>query len=256
MNSEHFAMGTSTVFLDDSRGRGIVSKKVLVIEDDLEVVELLRRPIAELGFAMTHEGSGTGGLDRAFEEEFDLLVLDIMLPEMEGVDVLKALREQGNHVPTIMLTSLDDRVRKVMLLELGADDYITKPFDDLEFKARIKAVLRRTGRQKAAVQQSQDRLTVEELEIDFVKRQVKRDGAPIELTAREFDILSVLASHPGRPFSRDELNEAVYGYEVSGYDQSIYTHINRLRGKLEPNPSKPKFVLTVRGVGYAFLDLD
>lgn len=229
-------------------------KSALLIEDDENLIELVRVPLEELGLALTHAGDGRSGLEMATAESYELIVLDMRLPELEGIEVCKGIREKNKKVPIIMLTSVGDEINKVLLLELGADDYITKPFSVLEFKARCKAALRRAGG-PADVDESEDEIIyADDIKLDLTKRKVRIDDQEVELTAREFDLLAILAKHPGRPFSRNQLNEHLYGFAVSGYDQSISSHVNRIRSKIEEDPRNPRYLLTVHGVGYKFRD--
>lgn len=227
-------------------------KKALVIEDDDDVALLLRAPLEELGYEVMRAADGNTGLEMALSGAYVLIILDLMLPGLHGMDVCREIRRKNEEVPIIVVSMASSEVDTVLLLELGADDYLTKPFREGELKARIRTILRRSARAKATDLPSV--LIYDELEIDFTKRIVTLKGLPVELTPREFDLLAALASRPGYPFSRDQLNEAVYGQEVSGYDHSVTAHINRLRHKIEPDPDSPKYILTVRGVGYRFAE--
>ena len=233
-------------------------KKVLLIEDDEHLAELLTLDVEELGFSLDVATNGTDGLEKALSGQYELLLLDLHLPDMEGVEVCKRIRSENTVLPIIVITARADDLSKVLLIELGADDYLTKPYNALELKARIKAVLRRSARGEVGAagggEESASSFSYKGLHIDFEKRRVTINDEPIELTARQFDILKVLASKPGRPFSRSELTNAVYGYDVVGYDVSVSSHINRLRSKIEPNPEEPIYVITVRGVGYCMSD--
>jgi len=232
-----------------------MSGKALIIEDNDEVAEVVKVPVEELGYQLERAADGDTGLQMALESDYAFVLLDMKLPGLDGMEVCKRIRAESNEIPIIMLTTVGDSVTKVVMLELGADDYITKPFEILELKARIKAVLRRTSRSTTNAKGDNSAiLKFDELEIDLEKRKVSVNGEAAELTAREFDILEILASRPGYPFTREDLIEATYGEAVLGYDQSINSHINRIRRKIEPNQEKPKFVLTVRGVGYSFAE--
>lgn len=232
-------------------------EKALIIEDDHDLVELLKTHIEYLGYDVEFSYNGEDGLEKALNGDYTFVLLDYMLPGLEGVEVCRRLRAENSRVAIIMLTSKTDDLNKVLLLELGADDYITKPFNLMELKARIKAVVRRTAAPGGAFEEEQSKpLSFKGLQIDFEKRKVTLHGQTIELTTREFDLLALLAAHPGKPFTREQLNEGLYGYPVQGYERSINTHINRIRAKIEANPEEPMYVHTLRGVGYSFADLE
>ncbi|MCB0324084.1 MAG: response regulator transcription factor, partial [Bdellovibrionales bacterium] len=182
------------------------------------------------------------------------IILDIMLPKLGGLEVCRRIRKNNEAVPIVVISCLSDELDKVLLLELGADDYITKPFRLAEVKARIKAVLRRSVRGVPEEPAKAPRLHYGELEIDFERRWVKKQGVEISLTAREFDILALLAASPGRVFSREDIVEEIYGSSVSGYEASVPNHINRIRKKLGDNLDTPEYIRTVRSIGYAFIE--
>ena len=228
-----------------------INKKMLLIEDDPEIVSIVKEHVAEIGFEGFSESNGETGLNRALDESFDFIILDLQLPGLDGIEICKTLRKAKPDLPIIMLTSKADEIHRVLGLELGADDYITKPFSPAELKARIKAVVRRITPSTKS-----EKLVFGELSIDLAKRKIWRDKEEIELTSLQFDIVALLASQPGRPISRDELNRGVFGYEVAGFEQSISTHMSRIRSKIEPDPANPKWLKTVRGVGYCFADLE
>lgn len=227
-------------------------KKALIIEDNDELVELLCEPIRQLGFTnIDRAADGATGVKLAVAGGYTVIILDILLPELDGIEVCKQIREKDKNVPILVLSALADEVNVALLLELGADDYIVKPFRELELKARIKTILRRRNLGNSEY----EILVFDDLKIDLVRRKVELAGEPVDLTAREFDLLALLASNPAKPFTRDELNEQLYGHPVTGYDHSVTSHINRIRTKLEPDPANPKYLLTVRGVGYCFAEL-
>lgn len=226
--------------------------KALVIEDDDDVALLIAAPLEDLNYKVMRASDGKTGLEMALSGDYALIILDLMLPELHGMDVCRGIRQEDEDVPIIVVSMASSEVDTVLLLELGADDYLTKPFREGELKARIRTILRRSSRTKS--KDTPTTHTHDEFEINFEKRVVTMKGSPVELTPREFDLVAALASRPGFPFSRDDLNEAVYGQEVSGYDHSVTAHINRLRHKIEPDPDSPKYILTVRGVGYRFAD--
>lgn len=226
-----------------------MAKRALLIDDDPAIFDLLNPEVLSLGYELDSAEDGRRGLEKFKEGSYEFVLLDLDLPSMRGVDVCKNIRELGD-TPIIMLTASVDQMNKVLLLELGADDYITKPFSLAELKARITALMRRCSRKGDAEPRVQ---SFGELEIDAAQRIVKLKGVEVELTAREFDLVLLFTSSPGRVFTRDELNADVYGDAVSGYERSITNHLSRIRKKLEVDPSEPQYFQTVHGVGYRFL---
>jgi DNA-binding response OmpR family regulator len=226
--------------------------RILLVDDELSVQKLLTYPLRKEGYDVIPALDGREALDRLREDNFDLVVLDVMLPRMDGFDVCRAIRSRST-VPIIMLTAKTEETDKVHGLELGADDYITKPFSVREFRSRVKAVLRR-----AALSQQEERfeepIDAGELQIDFEKRSVVVRGEPAQLTYVEFEILAALARAPGRVFSRTMLLERVWGDAAYRDPRTIDVHIRHLREKLEAEPKTPELILTVRGVGYRFRD--
>lgn len=203
--------------------------------------------------------SGEAALERFQPDKYDLIVLDLMLPgKVDGLEVCRQLRAQPGYIPILMLTARSAELDRVLGLEMGADDYLTKPFSIPELQARIKALLRRTDAltQSAASKEAEDRIEVEGLEIDVDRRQVVLEGNPVNLTAKEFDLLLYFARHPGRVYTRMQLLDQVWGYSHEGYEHTVNSHINRLRAKIETNPAKPHYVLTVWGVGYKFTEAE
>ena len=233
-----------------------MNKVALIIEDDRDLAELVRTHVEHMGYQLDHVIDGKEGLERALSREYAFVILDYMLPSLGGVEICKGIRDQKKDLPIIMLTTKSDELSKVLLLELGADDYVTKPFSVLELTARIKAVLRRSDRSIESSAGEARNLEYNGLEINFEKRTVSLDGAPIQFTTREFDLLAILASSPGRPFTRDELNQELYGHYVSGYEQSINVHINRIRAKLKRGEERSDFIFTIRGFGYRFAEIE
>lgn len=233
-------------------------KNILVIEDDPHIAELLEIHLKDAGFGHDLAADGETGLQKALSGEFDLVILDIMLPDTDGFEVCKAIRKAENYIPVLMLTSKSEELDKVLGLEIGADDYITKPFSIREFLARIKAVFRRLEqtREPAQSREDADVLDFGELVIDMNKKRVTIDGAPVELTAKEFELLALFARKPGRTFSRKELLDVVWGYQFTGYDHTVNSHINRLRNKIEKDPANPVYIQTVWGMGYRFVELE
>ncbi len=233
-----------------------MSEKILVIEDDLEMIELLRACSAEIGCEVDHETDGRIGLERAKQGEYRMVIVDVNLPTLGGFEVCRQLRAEKVSLPILMLTARADEIDKVLGLELGADDYVTKPFSVRELVARIKALVRRADISRSAPQDNSARMKFADLEIDLTRRRVFRGTDRIDLTAVEFDLLVFLALHPGRPFSREELMREVWGYQSSGFEPTVTMHLSRLRAKVEPDPANPTFILTVRGVGYRFVEVE
>ena len=226
-------------------------KKVLVIEDDKSIVDLLEIHLKDLSCDVTTTLDGAEGLRKATSETFDLIVLDIMLPNVNGLDICKEVRKKDIYTPVLMLTSKSEEVDKVIGLEIGADDYLPKPFSIREFIARVKAILRRVEAIQKEIGSDSD-ISVGELAIEVSKRKVSLEGDRIELTPKEFDLLHLLASHPGKTYTREQLLNILWGYQYNGYEHTVNSHINRLRSKIEPNISDPKYILTTWGVGYRF----
>lgn len=226
--------------------------KILLIEDEPDIAELIKIHLSDAGYLTIHAASGEQGMDKFIKDVPDLVVLDIMLPGMDGLQVCKQIRRQNEQIPLLMLTAKSTELDRVLGLELGADDYLTKPFSVVELLARIKALFRRVDVMQQQPAPNQPVLQYPGLRIDPAQHQVMRDDKSIELTAREFDLLLYLATSPGQVFSRAQLLDAVWGYHHDGYEHTVNTHINRLRIKLEQDPAKPQYVHTVWGVGYKF----
>lgn len=221
-------------------------KKILVVEDEERIVELVRAYLERAGYRVLAAYDGQAGLELFQRERPSLVVLDLMLPELDGLDVARRIRQESD-VPLIMLTARTEEADRVAGLELGADDYITKPFSLRELVARVRAVLRRAEGFRIP-----QRLERGELIIDLEARQVELVGRAVELTPTEFDLLATLARHPGRVFNRLQLLEALDHYPSTGFARTIDTHIKNLRKKLEPDPGRPHYIQTVHGVGYRF----
>ena len=231
-----------------------MNRKILIVEDDPDIAQLITMHVTEAGYEAIHVGSGELGLQEFKTASPDLLVLDLMLPGINGLEVCKQVRKQNERVPVLMLTAKSTELDRVLGLELGADDYLTKPFSVVELMARIKALFRRVDAlsESLAPQQTPAILKFHKLTIDAARHKVETPKGVIELTAREFDLLVHLASSPGHVFSRAQLLDAVWGYDHDGYEHTVNTHINRLRIKIEDDPAKPEYVQTVWGVGYKF----
>jgi DNA-binding response OmpR family regulator len=226
--------------------------RILLVDDELSVQKLLTYPLRKEGYDVIPALDGREALERLRDDNFDLVVLDVMLPRMDGFDVCRAIRSRST-VPIIMLTAKTEETDKVLGLELGADDYITKPFSVREFRSRVKAVLRRAALAQPEAQ-FEEPIDAGELQIDFEKRSVVIRGEPAQLTYVEFEILAALAHAPGRVFSRTMLLERVWGDASYRDPRTIDVHIRHLREKLEAEPKTPELILTVRGVGYRFRD--
>ncbi len=231
-------------------------KTVLLIEDDPNIADLVKIHLADLGYALEHRSDGIQGLDTALGENFALIILDLMLPELDGFEVCKKIREQDKQIPILMLTSKTEEMDKVLGLELGADDYLTKPFSIRELIARIKAIFRRIETDNISSGEDPNGGIIRhgDLLIDFEKRKVSVDDTPIDLTVKEFDLLGLFAEHPGRTYNRQELLDLVWGYQFIGYEHTVNSHINRLRNKIEKDSANPEYILTVWGVGYRFAE--
>jgi DNA-binding response OmpR family regulator len=226
--------------------------RILLVDDEQAVQTLLTYPLRKEGYEVVEAKDGQEALDRFGEERFDLVVLDIMLPKLDGIEVCRRLRTRSQ-VPIIMLTAKGDEVDKVAGLEMGADDYITKPFSVREFRSRVKAALRRGNMTGQAVSESEP-IVAGKLEIDFERRAVALDGKPIQLTYVEFEILAALAGTPGRVYTREMLLEHIWGDSTYRDPRTVDVHIRHLREKLEADPKQPEYLFTVRGVGYRFRD--
>jgi DNA-binding response OmpR family regulator len=229
------------------------TQKVLVVEDDREIAGLVKLHLEDAGCRVELAHDGTLGLRRAQEEAYSLVILDLMLPGLEGLELCRRLRARSDYTPILMLTAKSSELDRVVGLELGADDYLTKPFSIRELLARVKALFRRMEA-LAAPKETASRIEVAGLAIDIDGRRVSVDGQPVDLTAKEFDLLVQLARHPGRVYTRAQLLDQVWGYGHDSYQHTVNSHINRLRAKIEADPSQPRYVLTVWGVGYRFLD--
>jgi DNA-binding response OmpR family regulator len=221
--------------------------RVLVVEDEPTIAAALQDDLELEGYSVEVAGDGAAALERARSGAFDLILLDIMLPRKDGFTVCRELRGGGNRTPIILLTARGQEIDKVLGLELGADDYVTKPFSSRELQARIKAVLRRT-----AEQQLVSTCEFGDIIVDFDRCEVMRGGKKVELTAQEFKLLRAFIEHRGRVLSIDDLLARAWGTDVFLTDRVVYTHVNNLRAKIEDDPSQPKYLVSVRGLGYRF----
>lgn len=231
-------------------------KKVLVIEDDKAISDLIEIHLVDLHCEVTKIYDGEKGLDHALKEDYDLIVLDLMLPKLDGMEICKEVRRREIYTPILMLTSKSEEFDKVLGLEIGADDYLTKPFGIREFIARVKAIFRRIQAIQKETSNDGSDIVIGDLVIEVSKRRVSLNGERIELTPKEYDLLHLLASHPGTTYTREQLLNILWGYQYNGYEHTVNSHINRLRSKIEKNVSEPKFILTSWGVGYRFNDIE
>jgi DNA-binding response OmpR family regulator len=230
-------------------------EKLLIVEDDPAIQRMIGDYFRHVGYDIITASDGEAGVRLAQTERPAVMILDLMLPKLDGLAVCRQVRERNSSLPIIMLTAKDDVVDKIVGLEMGADDYLTKPFSLRELEARLKTVLRRTRNRPSDNDDSDQAPIVRgDLRIDPSRREVTVAGRAIELTPKEFELLSLFASHPGRVYSRKYLLENIWDYTYGGYDRTIDSHINRLRAKIEEDPDNPKMVLTVWGVGYKFND--
>ena len=221
---------------------------VLVVEDNPDLARLLALHLRDAGHGVDVAGDGATALSRVRSRRYDLVILDLMLPQVDGLEVCRRLRAAESYVPVLMLTARSGEIDRVVGLEVGADDYVTKPFSVNELLARVKAMFRRV--EGLATRPAARCIRHRGLEVDVARHEVSVDGRQVHLTAREFDLLVHFASHPGHVFSRTQLLDAVWGYGHAGYEHTVNSHINRLRAKIEADPARPRRVLTVWGVGY------
>jgi DNA-binding response OmpR family regulator len=229
-----------------------LKQKILIIDDDIELCALVERYLETEGYVVTTKHNGVDGLTEGLTTSYQLVVLDVMLPQKNGFDVLADLRKTSS-VPVLMLTAKDSEIDKVLGLRLGADDYLTKPFSMNEFVARVQSIIRRyTTLGGESVEESASMLTFDNLSIAPATREVIASGATVDLTAKEFDLLYFLAKNSGRVFTKKQIYRAVWKDEYAFDDNNIMVHIRRLRKKIEPNPEQPQFIQTVWGVGYKF----
>jgi DNA-binding response OmpR family regulator len=232
-----------------------MARRILIVEDDADIAHLVELNLREPGVTIRIASRGDTGLRACEREEFDLIVLDLMLPGIDGLEVCRRMRARGDFTPILMLTAKSTEFDRVVGLEVGADDYLAKPFGIAELVARVRALLRRAGDWQA---RSGDRLPArirhQDLVVDLVRRSVLVGDRPVALTVREFDLLAYFVRNPGRVYTRAQLLDAVWGYNHDGYEHTVNSHINRLRAKIESDAERPRFVLTVWGVGYKFAE--
>lgn len=228
--------------------------KVLLLEDDANIVELLTIHLKDLDCEVVPEANGLQGLEIALRQPFDLIILDLMLPGLNGMDVCRRLRQVDRQTPILILSARSEEIDKVIGLETGADDYLTKPFSVREFIARVKVIFRRREEYGVAAElpATSSIIRFAALEIDTDKRKVTLNDCRVDLSPKEFDLITLLASNPGKSYSRKRLLNLVWGYDFEGYEHTVNSHINRLRGKIEEDISNPRYILTTWGVGYRF----
>ncbi|WDH74965.1 MULTISPECIES: response regulator transcription factor [Exiguobacterium] len=225
-----------------------MADKVIVVDDEVSIATLLKFNLEQAGFEVETAHDGKTGLELAEKKDAVLIVLDLMLPEMDGLEVCKRLRQQKVNTPILMLTAKDDEFDKVLGLELGADDYLTKPFSPREVVARVKAILRRSGPQEAVVEE--DVIQIGDVKIVASNYEVFKQGERLELTPKEFELLAYLAKNKGRVLTRDQLLSAIWNYDFVGDTRIVDVHISHLREKIEPVTKKPTYIKTIRGLGY------
>ncbi|MDT7838057.1 response regulator transcription factor [Aquabacterium sp. OR-4] len=229
-----------------------MNEHLLLVEDDDAIADALRLHLEDAGYRLHREADGRHAMAAIDRQRWDLVLLDLMLPGADGWEVCRHLRARHADVPVIMLSARSAEAHRVLGLELGADDYMAKPFSMLELVARIRALLRRIAQLRGSGQAAREQFQFGPFRLDTVRRELTRDNQVLPLTLREFDLLLFLLKHPGRPFSRHELLRRVWGEGFDGYEHTVNSHINRLRSRIEDNPREPRRVVTVWGVGYRF----
>jgi DNA-binding response OmpR family regulator len=231
-----------------------MARRILVIEVNRDLADLLALHLGDLGYEVRVMADGLAAFHEARGQPYDLIILDLMLPGMAGLELCTQLRRQDNQTPILMLTAKSSELDRVLGLEIGADDHMTKPFSMPEFLARVKVIFRRIGGLGRQQDTPPRDIKIGDLSIDVSKRRVVADNAPVELTAKEFDLLVAFTENPGKVWNRGQLLERVWGPGFDGYEHTVNSHINRLRAKIEPDTSEPRYILTVWGVGYKFND--
>ena len=247
--------GHCRVFGGGQAGEDMAPRTILVVEDDPHIAQLVQLHLRDSGYDVDVAQDGPVGLQQALAKSYDLVILDLMLPGMDGLELCRKLRASSKYSLVLMVTAKSTELDRVLGLEVGADDYLTKPFSILELLARVKALFRRMEALRSQqAHGTPPTIRAGELVIEVEKRKVQRRGHSIELTAKEFDLLLQFAQHPGQVYTRAQLLDAVWGYSHEGYEHTVNSHINRLRAKLEDDSSRPRYILTVWGVGYSFSD--
>lgn len=232
------------------------TEPILIVEDDKDLSELIRIQLSDLDFKVVQSYNGTEAFNKASDNDFAMIILDVMLPGMDGFEICRKIRAKDSKTPILMLTAKAEEIDKIMGLEFGADDYLTKPFSIRELTARVKALLRRSQTSEDRQNSAQESIEFGELSIYPNKRIISLGDEQLELTSKEFDLLLLFANNPGRAYSRQQLLDVVWGYQYNGYSHTVNSHINRLRSKIEKDPSNPKYIQTVWGVGYRFIELE
>ncbi|MBN1411115.1 MAG: response regulator transcription factor [Spirochaetales bacterium] len=234
------------------------SESILLIEDDGEIANVVAMNVGDLGYVVEKVKNGMEGLKKALAEPYSLVILDIMLPGMDGISICRRIREKNPLIPILMLTAKSGEIDRVLGLEIGADDYMTKPFSVRELTARVKALLRRSRVEKDSQLNNNEKGNIHfgDFSVDFDKRKVVMNGKKIDLTVKEFDLLALFIRNPGKTYSRSDLLNLVWGYRYEGYDHTVNSHINRLRMKIEKDPGNPVYLKTVWGVGYRFAEAE
>jgi two-component system, OmpR family, response regulator len=230
---------------------GAMPSRILVVEDEPHIAQLIALHLEDMGCEVA-QAATLAAAERQLGRGLDLVVLDLMLPDGDGLDLCRAMRQRRDFTPILILTARSSETDRVVGLELGADDYLTKPFSVRELVARVRAILRRVELTAGAAMGAEERIEVDGLLIDRARRQVAIGGRPIQLTAREFELLAHFAAHPGRVYTRTQLLDLVWGSDCGSYEHTVSSHINRLRAKIEPDPAHPHYLQTVWGVGYRF----
>lgn len=231
-----------------------MDSRLLLIDDDLDLLAALRSHLEPLGYKIETCSDGKAGLAKALNEQYDLIVADVKLPGLSGFDICREIRFNRSNVPLLILSAQNDVMDRVVGLEIGADDYLIKPFNVRELTARIDALIRRATRAAAEAIVEDEQLVFDTLTIDRSRMRVTKGDEVLALSATEYRVLETLALHPGRVFSRDQLRDAVWGYSASSFEHTVTTTLHRLRSKIEDNPSEPRFIISVRGVGYRFVE--
>ncbi len=231
-----------------------MTRRILVVEDNLDLAQLLSLHLRDAGYEVLQAGDGNSALQRLADTQADLVILDLMLPGLDGLEICRRLRARPDYLPILMLTAKSTEFDRVLGLEVGADDYVTKPFSIRELLARVKALFRRAEAMTEPGAETDEPLHLGALTIDTSRRRVLLEDREVHLTGREFDLLLHFARHPGRVYSRAQLLDLVWGYGHDGYEHTVNSHINRLRAKIEQQPAQPHYILTVWGIGYKFAE--
>ncbi len=229
---------------------------ILIVEDDQDLSELIRIQLIDQNYEILQSFDGNDAISKISESKFSLIILDVMLPGRDGFEICKTIRKTDSLTPILMLTAKAEEIDKIMGLEFGADDYLTKPFSIRELTARVKALIRRSQVSNEGSNSVNNSISYGDLTIFPNKRNIELRGETFDLTSKEFDLLMLFANNPGRAYSRQELLDVVWGYQYNGYSHTVNSHINRLRSKIEDDPSEPTFIKTVWGVGYRFVELE